>query len=74
MTCADPDGQGTRVGSTLAAEGRGTRVEFAHWGWPEPNRHFRVSAYCWAAYLRVLKRYSEQGDILPDHQRKHSHP
>jgi uncharacterized protein YndB with AHSA1/START domain len=72
MTEADSDWTGTRVHFALAREAPGTRVEFAHTGWREPNRHFRVSAYCWAAYLRLLGRHIEFGDVVPYAERSRS--
>ncbi len=40
-------------------------VSFYHMGWPENNEHFRISCYCWAMYLRILKRYIEYGEKVP---------
>ena len=64
---ADRDWAGTRVGFRLTAtnEGGGTQVRFHHLGWPELNEHYRISCYCWAMYLRVLKRYLEHGESVP---------
>ncbi|MCH8956850.1 SRPBCC domain-containing protein, partial [candidate division KSB1 bacterium] len=31
----------------------------------EANEHYRVSCYCWAMYLRLLKRYVEHGETVP---------
>ena len=42
---------------------------FSHTGWPSANEHFRVSSYCWAMYLRVLRRYLEHGEVVPYEQR-----
>jgi len=64
LTDADPDWQGTRVGFVLTATPSGTEVEFAHTGWREPTRHYRISSFCWAMYLRLLKRYIETGDVV----------
>jgi len=65
ITKADADWTGTRVGFRLDASGGETRVEFHHTGWPEANRHFRGSSFCWAMYLRLLKRYVEGGERIP---------
>lgn len=65
MTRADADWNGTRVASTLSAEGDGTSVEFADTGWTHANQHFRVSA----GYLRLLGRHIEHGDVVPYSQR-----
>lgn len=65
MTDAHPDWMGTRVGCELAPEGSSaTRVRFHHTGWPEENEHWRVSCYCWAMYLRILKRNLENGESV----------
>ncbi len=69
MGTEDPDWAGTRVGFTLEPIESGTRVEFYHRGWPEANAHFRGSSYCWATYLRLLKRYLEHGEFVPYAQR-----
>src|SRR5215471_3275688 len=53
---ADSDWEGTRVGFTLGGE-RETSVSFYHIGWPLANAHWRCSCYCWAMYLRILRRH-----------------
>lgn len=65
MGDSDRDWQGTRVGFTIADTAHGVNVEFAHRGWREQNAHFRISSYCWASYLRLLKRYLEHGERVP---------
>lgn len=63
---ADPDWTGTRVGCELRPEGKdSTRVRFYHTGWPTENEHWRVSCYCWAMYLRIMRRYLEHGETVP---------
>jgi uncharacterized protein YndB with AHSA1/START domain len=70
MTRADRDWTGSRVGFRLAPQGPGrTEVRFYHTGWPEVNQHFRVSSYCWAMYLRILRRYLEFGEVVPYEKR-----
>lgn len=66
---ADPDWTGTRVGFQMTAVGDETHVSFHHTGWREANRHFRISSYCWAMYLRILKRYLEHDESVPYEQR-----
>lgn len=39
-------------------------MKFHHVGWPEANDHYRTSCYCWAMYLRLLKRYVELGETV----------
>ncbi|HYB66402.1 MAG TPA: SRPBCC domain-containing protein [Steroidobacteraceae bacterium] len=65
MTEAHPDWMNTRVGCVLKPEGReSTRVRFYHTGWPGENQHWRVSCYCWAMYLRIMRRYLEHGESV----------
>jgi uncharacterized protein YndB with AHSA1/START domain len=65
MTRAQEDWLGTRVGLLLNEKDGVTEVRFHHTGWPESNEHYRGSCYCWAMYLRLLKRYVEQGEFVP---------
>ncbi len=69
MTVAMPDWLGTRIRFELEADQGGTAVRFAHSGWPEASEHFRISSYCWAMYLRLLKRYLEHGEQVPYERR-----
>lgn len=70
MTNADPDWMGTRVGCELRPEGKdATRVRFYHTGWPTENEHWRISCYCWAMYLRIMRRYLEHGETVPYEKR-----
>lgn len=64
ITKADKDWQGTRVGFVLQEQEGTTQVHFHHTGWPSSNEHHRVSCYCWAMYLRVLKRNIEFGEVV----------
>jgi uncharacterized protein YndB with AHSA1/START domain len=69
MTHADRDWTGSRVGFLLEEADGFTQVYFHHKGWPEVNEHFCTSSFCWAMYLRLLKRYVETGEIVPYEQR-----
>jgi hypothetical protein len=62
---ADEDWRGTRVGFLLEEVEGVTEVRFRHTGWAGSNEHYRVSCYCWAMYLRLLKRYVEHGEVAP---------
>jgi uncharacterized protein YndB with AHSA1/START domain len=62
---ADADWLGTRVGFRLEPRDRATMVRFSHTGWPHPNEHWRISSYCWAMYLRILRRALEHGEEVP---------
>lgn len=61
---ADDDWTGTVVGFSLEPSERGTKLRFRHAGWREANEHFRVSSYCWATYLRLLRRWIELGETV----------
>ena len=65
ITRADEDWLGTRVGFCLEPSESLTLVRFHHSGWRQGNDHFRTSCYCWAMYLRVLRRYLECGETVP---------
>lgn len=71
---------GTRVGveissataaaTAAATEGEArTVVDFYHRGWADNTDHFRISSFCWATYLRLLKRHIEHGEFTPYGQR-----
>ena len=64
LTKAEPEWLGARVGFELEEESDRTRVRFHHTGWPEANEHYRISCYCWAMYLRILKRWAEHGEMV----------
>lgn len=61
---AMPDWVHTRVRFELAQRGDSIRLRFAHLGWAEDSDHFRTSSYCWAMYLRLLRRYIEFGEVV----------
>src|SRR5579859_3378608 len=65
MTESDKDWQGTKVGFILSPGKEITEVQFYHTGWPHANEHYKSSCYCWAMYLRILKRYLEFGEKVP---------
>ena len=69
MTRADADWTGTRVSFQVDARDGGTWLRFGHTGWRAPDDHYRISSFCWAMYLRVLKRHIEQGESVPYDQR-----
>lgn len=69
LTEAPEDWQRTRVGIELSFKDGMTHVRFRHRGWPSANDHYYTSCYCWAMYLRVLKRHVEHGETVPYEQR-----
>ena len=66
---ADADWNGTRVGFRLESKRERTGVQFYHTGWPTLNEHYRISCYCWASYLRLLRRNLEYGEYVPYEER-----
>lgn len=64
ITRADKDWTGARIGFRLEAKPTGTLVHFYHLGWPETNAHYRQSSFCWAMYLRLMKRNIETGEFV----------
>jgi len=69
MTICDHDWMDTVVGFHLEAVKVGTKLRFQHRYWKDWNDHFRTSSYCWAMYLRILKRYLEFGEEVHYSQR-----
>ena len=69
MTDADADWDGSKVGFFIEDKNGSSEVNFYHTGWPENNKHYKISTYCWAMYLRILKRYMEFGEKVPYEKR-----
>ena len=69
ITTANNDWVNTSVGFSLNYKNDQTEVEFYHKGWPQKNEHYKISCYCWAMYLRVLKRFLEFGEKVPYEKR-----
>ena len=69
MVRADVDWMGTRIGFHLQEKAGTTSAYFYHIGWPTQNEHWRISCYCWAMYLRILRRHVEHGEFVPYEQR-----
>ena len=55
----------TRVGFQLDDRGDQTQVRFCHRDWEAVDEHFRISSFCWAMYLRIMKRWVEHGEFVP---------
>ena len=70
LTNSVDDWLGTRVGLLVGETKDGTHVRFRHSGWREESAHFRTSCFCWAMYLRLLKRYAENGEVVPYGERQ----
>lgn len=69
MTQSDVDWAPTTFGFDLEELEDGVLVKFHHQGWQSTNHHFRRTSYCWAILLHGLKRYVEEGHIIPFGQR-----
>ena len=69
MIEADEDWRGTKIGFNLFYSQGRTNVHFYHTRWPQKNEHFKISNYCWAMYLRILKRHLEHGEWVPYEKR-----
>lgn len=65
MQTSNEDWEGSKVGFRLTNKNGVTDVRFYHTAWKEDNEHFRISNYCWAMYLRILKRNLEFGGFVP---------
>ena len=65
MGKSDNDWEGTQFRFTLSPNPLGTLVRFEHVGWESNNDHFRRTSYCWAIYLKGLKKYLEEGVVMP---------
>jgi uncharacterized protein YndB with AHSA1/START domain len=65
LTDAMEDWVKTRVGFVLTENDGVTTVQFHHIGWTELSQHYCISSFCWAMYLRLLKRYVERGEVTP---------
>ncbi len=69
LTRSDPDWLDSTVGFQLSSGLQAVDVKFYHKGWKEANDHYYLSCYCWAMYLRILKRYVEFEEFVEYEQR-----
>jgi uncharacterized protein YndB with AHSA1/START domain len=69
ITESEDEWRGTKVGFELEGTTDVTQVRFYHRGWPRESEHYRISCYCWAMYLRVMKRNLEFGEVVPYERR-----
>lgn len=69
FTDAEPDWTGTRLRIELIPEGAQTWISFEHEDWQDDNAHFRHTSFCWAQYLRLLRRWVEDGTSVPYEER-----
>ncbi|NML71297.1 SRPBCC domain-containing protein [Chryseobacterium sp. RP-3-3] len=71
ITDGDKDWVETSVGFILKEAGNGTKLSFYHTNWKDTNEHFRQTSFCWALYLRVLRKFAEEGLHVPYSERYH---
>jgi uncharacterized protein YndB with AHSA1/START domain len=64
ITKASDDWMGSRVGFHLSPHEGSTVLDFHHAGWSSPSDHFRISSFCWASYLRLMRRHVENGEVV----------
>jgi uncharacterized protein YndB with AHSA1/START domain len=69
MITAAEEWTDTRVRFDLVPGSGVTTVRFRHIGWPNNSDNYRMSSYCWAAYLRIMRRYLEYGESVPYEKR-----
>lgn len=55
------DWKNTIVSLELIATKTDTILRFHHKNWKDDREHFQSSSYCWAVYLRLIKKYLEKG-------------
>lgn len=64
FTDAEPDWTGTTLRLELQEESDQTWLSFLHSDWASDNEHFCHSSFCWAMYLRLLRRFVEEGTTV----------
>lgn len=69
MTRSDNDWMGSKIRFELSQSEGVTHVRFFHTNWPADNEHHRISNYCWAMYLRLMKLNVETGLFVPYEKR-----
>ena len=61
---AEPDWTGTRLVISLSEKEGLTWIDFRLLEWESAGDHYRHTSFCWAMYLRLLKRYVERGEVV----------
>lgn len=62
---SDPDWYGTRVHFKMKEhDDQSVQLQFSHSGWKDENEHFKISSFCWACYLKIMKDYLEKGIVI----------
>jgi len=62
---AEPEWIGTSVKFHLEQKDGITNIESHHSNWKESSEGMRISSYCWAMHLRILKQNIEFGETVP---------
>lgn len=70
ITDADDDWIGTTIEIRLASQLNRTALHFRHrTSWQTDDERFAISNYCWAQYLRAMKRNLETRELIPYEKR-----
>jgi uncharacterized protein YndB with AHSA1/START domain len=64
MTEAADDWMGTSLKFVIEPANGMTLLRFSHEGWEAQSDHFRRTSFCWALYLRLLRRFAETGETV----------
>ncbi|MBU6478042.1 MAG: SRPBCC domain-containing protein [Xanthomonadaceae bacterium] len=65
LSAAMPTWADTRVEFSMDTEDTGTKLRFAHRGFPPADELFAMSATIWASFLISMKQYLETGKGTP---------
>ncbi len=65
MTRTDEDWDNTVLRFELEPKGSGVNLRFSHSGWKTINHHYCKTSYSWALLLNALKKYLEDGIVIP---------
>ncbi|HUF05534.1 MAG TPA: SRPBCC domain-containing protein [Aridibacter sp.] len=63
-TAGSASSAGSAAPEESAPSAAETMVRFSHTGWPEDNDHYRTSSFCWAMYLRLMKKWVDEGTVV----------
>jgi hypothetical protein len=53
-----------KIGFEIDAR-NGYTLSLYNTGWKLKNKHYKISSFCWAMYLRILKRHIDTGEMMP---------
>lgn len=64
MFDCEPQWLNTKVGFHIKPDKNGCWLEFSHREWKDRSENFPMTSYCWAVYLRLIKKYLETGVVV----------